>query len=147
LLLDVGALNGSPFQKHLELALADKREVLASVVQAYDDNCTELLDLRGPIEVNGVAQGHSLLRFAVSCKEPIKEVDLGLDGEKWTQVETSSGTAKVGAGGDMLEIDLNDVKYVSGTAEGKPDFQSGDKVEGEIVPVAGDSAPPVDETM
>jgi hypothetical protein len=88
-----------------------------------------------------------VLRFAVSCSKPMKEVDLGLDGEKWSHVETSPGKAKIGDGGDVLEIDLSNVKYVSGTAEGNPDFASGDKIEGEIIPIAGDSAPPIDETM
>jgi hypothetical protein len=144
---DHGALEFRAVDVNIGLALAEKKKMLAFINGASADQCTEVLALRGAMTVNGVAQGHSELRFALSCSEPMKEVDLGLDGEKWSDVEASPGAVKIRVNGEVLEIDLGNVKYVSGTAEATPDFTSGDKIEGEIVPIAGDSAPPVDETM
>lgn len=136
---------GAIFVANLKRQIAAKQRMLAFVEAASKDHCTEAINLRGPITVNGVPQGHSELTVAVSCSEPIKEIVLGLDGVTFSKAESSQGTVKVS--GDALEVDLNNVTYVSVTAEGNPDFASGDKLDGEIVPIAGDSAPPMDETM
>jgi hypothetical protein len=144
---DHGALEYRAFAGNVVLAYAHKLKAFAAVDAAFADPCTEVTNLRGPITVNGVPQGASQLTVIISCQEPMKEIDLDLHGQAWTDVQVSKGVARVLEGGEVLAIDLSGVTYVSVTAEGKPDFVDGDKIEGDIIPIHGDSHPPIDEVM
>lgn len=134
------------FLPNVKRAIAEKKEMLAFVDGASRDRCTVATNLE-QLSVNGVPQGPSTLGVAVSCSEPMEEVDLDLKGITWTDEGASPGTVRIVDGGDVLEVDLGGAKYMSVTAEGNPDFAPGDKVEGDIIPIHGDSAAPIDETM
>lgn len=138
---------GSQLVHTLEEADAAKEEMLAVVTQAIHDRCLELINLRGPIEVNGVPQGHSQLTVTVSCDDPIDELDLGIANAVWTQADAGSASTTTADGGEVLVVDAHGAKSVSVTAEANPDAASGQQLEGDIVEIAGDSGPPIDETM
>lgn len=138
---------GSQLVDTLEKANAAKEAMLAVVTQAIHDRCLELVNLRGPIEVNGVPQGRSQLTVSVSCDDPIDELDLGILNAVWTQADAGSASTAMADGGKVLEVDAHGAKSVSVTAEANPDAAPGQQLEGDIVPIAGDSAPPIDETM
>jgi hypothetical protein len=138
---------GSKLVKTLEEANAAKEAMLAIVTQEIHDRCLQLINLRGPIEVNGVPQGHSQLTVTLSCDDPIDVVDLGIQNVVWAQVDAGSATTTTADGGKVLEVDAHGAKSVTVTAETNPDAASGEKIEGDVVDIAGDSGPPIDEVM
>jgi len=126
------------------LELKEKMLSLATGEVKHPD-CAVVTDLRGPIEVNGVPQGHSTLTVDVACKKPIEIVLVMIPGDDMTQVAGSSPT-KIDANGAVAEADVNDlVKNVTFTMETTPDPSEGSPVD--VVPIAGDSSEYFQETM
>ena len=124
-----------------------KRNMLDLVTNTLRDPCTEVIDVRGPITVNGVPQGHSQLTVSVSCQKRIKEIDLGVPGSVWTSSDAGRDPTKTAAGGAVLEVDVHGAKSASVTATANPDVRVGEVLAGDIIPIAGDSHPPIDEVM
>lgn len=140
-------LAGPGLVRILSAAVSDKTAMLGFITRAIRDKCLELENLRGPIEVDGVPQGPSELTVTVSCDDGIDELELGTDGVVWTQADAGPDAVTMGAGGQVLEVDGKGAKSVTVTAEGNPDSAAGDQLVGDIVPIAGDSAPPFDEVL
>lgn len=138
---------GGDLVELLEAANERKREMLDFVTEAIKSRCVELVNLRGPITVNGVPQGHSELTVSISCHEGIDELDLSIHNLIWTEADAGADKAKVLEGGKVLEVDAHGAESVTVTAEANPDPASGQTLAGDIIPIAGDSAPPIDETM
>jgi hypothetical protein len=138
---------GSTLVTTLEKANALKHEMLDFVTAAIHSRCLELINLRGPIEVNGVPQGHSQLTVSVTCDDPIEQLDLAIENVRWTSVDAGKNATKTADGGKVLEVDAHGAKTVTVSAQTTPDAAAGDRIEGDIVEIKGDSGPPIDETM
>jgi hypothetical protein len=108
-------------------------------------DCAVVTDLRGPIVVNGVPQGHSTLTVDVDCQKPIEFVLVMIPGDDMTQVG-GSAPAKIDGNGAVAELDVNDLlKNVTFTMETTPDPSAGSPVD--VVEIAGDSSEYFQETM
>ena len=104
--------------------------------------CSELINLQGPITVNGVPQGGSQLSVDVACSRPVGKLIIVLpmatitkmimDGQAVTGILSQADVMKIKMGGSSGGVTVETVKPVTGTQE----------IETEIVPIAGDSHPP-----
>ena len=101
--------------------------------------CTELINLQGPIMVNGVPQGQSQLSVDFSCTHAIKMIYIALPTSTVTQA-VPDGTSKdvVLQAGRVIEVMVNGAKSGGVTFETDPPAAQGVPVDA-IVPIAGDS--------
>jgi hypothetical protein len=102
--------------------------------------CTELINLRGPITVNGVPQGPSQLSVDVSCKQPEQKVIVVVPTSTVVQAVPDGGATAVAVkAASVVEVDLNGAKSGGVTIETKPDAAAGAPVDSDVIPIAGDS--------
>ena len=104
--------------------------------------CSELINLRGPITVNGVAQGSSQLSVDVSCNRPEQKVIVVVPAN--TVVKAApDGQAKavILRAGHIVEVDLNGATSGGVTMQTSPDAAAPDPVDSDVIPIKGDSHP------
>ncbi len=101
--------------------------------------CTELINLRGPITINGVPQGSSRLSVDVSCNQPEQKVIVAVPGSTVAQAAPDGQATVVVKAANVVEVDLNGATSGGVTIETSPDASSGKPVDSLIVPIAGDS--------
>jgi hypothetical protein len=125
----------------IQWALQKKEQIRDAVTaQLKDTNCAELVNLHGPIVVNGVPQGQPQLTVEVSCKEPEKSIYVDIPLDIITGIDPDNGdTAKILPGGKVGEIDLHGAKTGGAVIETNPAPAAGTPITDEVVPIAGDS--------
>jgi hypothetical protein len=133
--------------RHLGDAIEKKNDLIELVTNELEHPpCEQLTDLRGPITVNGQAQGRATLTVEVSCTRPVEEVDLVLPGLTVDEMQPDQGD-KAQLKGKIIKL-LGDgtSKQVGVVVQTTPDPAGGDKVE-DVVEIKGDSYDYFVETM
>jgi hypothetical protein len=138
---------GAELVAEIQKSIGEKKALLRDLTSAIHNACAELVNLQGPFKVNGVPQGTSQLTVSISCEDEIDLVDLWSAGSAWTNAQAGPDAVSTSAGGHMLQVNASGATTVTVTAEGNPEFPPMEVLWGDIVPIAGDSAPPVDEIM
>jgi hypothetical protein len=129
-------------------ALVRKKDLLTLVTgELTHPMCSELINLEGPVEVNGVPQGSATLTVEASCTQPEKSIyiDIPLDAIESAAPE-GTASAKVEDGGHVLELDLNGAKSGGASLQTSPDASGGQPFSFEVVPIHG-SGEYFDEVM
>jgi hypothetical protein len=135
-------------RRQLLLSAGEKKNDLLDLVTAELKRppCDEVIDLRGPITVNGVAQGHSTVTVDVSCTTPEKSIYVDIPAVMITGADTGgNGTEKIEKGGKVVEVDLHGTKSGEVTIQSSPDPAAGEQID--VVVIAGDSADYFPEVM
>jgi hypothetical protein len=121
-----------------------KKEAVYSLVHAEITHpmCSELINLQGPITVNGVPMTGSRLSVDVACSRPVGKLIIVLplvtidkmymDGQAVSGILSQDDVMKIKMGGKSGGVTVDTVKPIPATQE----------VETEIVPIVGDSHPP-----
>lgn len=125
-----------------------KEDLLDAVTNelAHPD-CRELINLQGPIEVNGVPQGHAQLTVELACKEPIKSIYVDVPGEAVAQAVGDTGDTASLKSGSVVQVSTNGAKTGGVTLETNPEAAAGEPLDVEVVPIAGDSVEYFPEVM
>ena len=69
--------------------------------------CTELINLRGPVKVNGVPQGSSQLSVDISCTKPVNKVIVVVPRRTRSCGRRRRQATAVVKASDVVEVDLN----------------------------------------
>lgn len=110
--------------------------------------CSVLINLQGPIEVNGVPQGHAQLSVDVSCTTPIKRVLVDTPDNAVTTKATDGGAkSATDYAAYLIDLFFGGGKSGGVTETTSPDAADGQPVDIEIVPIVGDSVEYYPETM
>jgi hypothetical protein len=135
--------SGGALATYVGIALK-KKEAVYSLVHAEIAHpmCSELINLQGPITVNGAPLSGSRLSVDVACSRPVSQLivvlpltvvtKIYLDGGAVSGILSQADVMKIKMGGKSGGVTVDTVKPITGTQE----------VESEIVPIAGDSHPP-----
>jgi hypothetical protein len=124
-------------------ALEYKEKALAAAEALAKPPCTELLNLRGPFVVNGVAQGEPQLRISLACTQHIKSLKIDTPNET-VDACTNPGLGCAIANGSRVTVQTGESKDPSVVLKG-PALADGEEV---IVEIKGDSIDyVVDEVM
>ena len=129
-------------------ALVRKKDLLTLVTgELTHPMCSELINLEGPFEVNGVPQGSATLTVEASCTQPEKSIyiDVPLDVIENAAPE-GTATATVEDGGHVLKLDLNGAKSGGASMQTSPDATGGQPIYDEVIPIHG-SGEYFDEVM
>jgi hypothetical protein len=131
----------------LDDALEKKRAILHLVsTELTHPQCSMLIDLRGPVEVNGVAQGGSQLSVDVACSKPVKDLIVDTPRNDVTQTAPDGGTSSIDdKSATVVEADLHGAKSGGVTMTTNPDPADGEPIYA-IVVFAG-SIEPFNEVM
>jgi len=122
--------------------------MLALVTDALGEPaCTELINLQGPVKVDGVAQGPSELTVAFHCREKMRDYIVDVPDEAITKVMPAPGESYTMEGSHTLVIKPKTATSGSVTMETNPDPSDGQPVQSLVVPIAGDSVQYYDEVM
>ena len=135
-------------RRQLLLSAAEKKNDLLDLVtnELKKPPCEEVIDVRGPITVNGVPQGHSTVTVDVACNKPEKSIYVDIPAAVITGADAGgTGTEKIEKGGKVVEVDLNGTKSGEVTIQSDPDPAAGEKID--VVVIVGDSADYFQEVM
>jgi hypothetical protein len=134
---------GANVHYDLLLAAAKKRDVYTLVNNEITHPvCLELINLRGPITVNGVPQGSSQLSVDVSCTRPVQKIVLMTPNELIAKLEADNAAQKAFLRApSVVEIDLNGAKSGGVTIQTSPDAAAPNPVD-DVVQIKGDSKSP-----
>lgn len=124
-------------------AITKKNAALKVVNYLAHPPCTELVNLRGPIMVNGVPQGPSQLTLSFSCTVAINEVEVDIPNAAIQSCDGSGDACAVN--GDLVTLHAGDSKTATMTLDTE-NVGDGDHFASDIVPIAGDTVV-VDEIM
>jgi len=125
-------------------AITYKKRGMKIAAELAKPACAILIDVRGPITVNGVPQGEPQATFAFSCTEPIRTIKIWTPGEQLDQC-SAAGSCAIANGNDVTE-QAGGTKQPSVTVQGN--LADGEQAVIDIVPIAGDSySYVVDEVM
>jgi hypothetical protein len=95
------------------LTAAEKKNDLIDLVTSELEHsmCSEVIDLRGPITVNGVPQGPSTLTIDTSCTKPVDSVYVDIPQAVIEQFSAGgTATATVEDGGELLKVGVHGAK-------------------------------------
>jgi hypothetical protein len=133
---------GSRLRSALEAANLKKLAAYALVSNelAHPD-CAEIINRQGPLVVDNVPQGPTTVTVDFACKQRIDEFFIALPTISAMQALASppAQSATIEDGGELIKVDVDGAKSGGVTFETTPDAAAGDKVDGEVVPIAGDS--------
>jgi hypothetical protein len=135
-------------RRQLLLNAGEKKNDLIDLVTNELEHapCTEVVDLRGPITVSGVPQGHSTVTVDVSCDKPEKSIYVDIPAVVITGADTGgTGTEQIEKGGKVVEVDLHGGTSGEVTIQSSPDPAAGEKID--VVVIAGDSVDYIPEVM
>ena len=124
-------------------AIAKKNAALKVANYLAHLPCTELVNLRGPIMVNGVAQGPWQLTLSFSCTVAIDEVEVEIPDAEIQSCDGSGHACAVN--GDLVTLHASDSKTATMTLDTE-NVGDGNHFTSDVVPIAGDSVV-VDEIM
>ncbi len=100
--------------------------------------CSEVIDLRGPITVNGVPQGPSTLTIDTSCTKPVDSVYVDIPQAVIEQFSAGgTATATVEDGGELLKVGMHGAKSGEVSIQTSPDLVPGEALNEEVVPIHG----------
>jgi hypothetical protein len=131
----------------LEDALKKKSAIVHLVgPELTHPQCSMLINRRGPVEVNGVAQGTGQLSVDVACSKPVKDVIVDTPDNAVTQTAPDGGAVSIAdKSATIVEVGLNGAKSGGVTMETNPDPAAGDPVH--VIVVFAGSIEPFNELM
>lgn len=133
--------------EHIKAAMVLKNQMYDMVTFDLDHPCGELINVEGPIKVNGVPQGQTQVTVEFSCKMKLGDVDIEIPDVTWSSVDAGTDPVTLKAGGKVAEVNAEGSTNVTMTGTTDPDPAAGDSVDTIIVPIKGDSADYFIETM
>jgi hypothetical protein len=136
--------SGGALATYVGIALK-KKEAVYSLVHAEIKHpmCSELINLQGPITVNGVPQGSSQLSVDVACSRPVTKVIVALPGVTvMKMIPDGQVIDAILSAADVMQLKMNAGRSGGVTVETAKPVTGTQKIETEIIPIAGDSHPP-----
>jgi hypothetical protein len=136
--------SGGAFATYVGIALK-KKEAVYSLVHAEITHpmCSELINLQGPITVNGVPQGGSQLSVDVACSRPVSKLIVVLPTVTITKmIMDGQAVSGILSQADVMQIKMNAGRSGGVTVQTIQPMTGAQKVETEVIPIAGDSHPP-----
>jgi hypothetical protein len=133
--------------EYIKEALRLKNQMYDMVAFDLDHPCGELVNVEGPVEVNGAPQGPTKVTVGFSCKMKLDDVEIEIPNVTWSNVDAGSDPVTLNAGGKIADVKAGGATSVSITGTTNPDPATGDSVDSLVVPIAGDSVDYFIDTM